>query len=261
MIDFSPNERYLVTWSNEPINVSRIPEGSVNPFTEEDEGNQIVIWDTLTGALLRSFPVVQTGDAPKAISWPMFKWAPTEKYFARCVAGQQISIYEAPSMGLVGKKSVKIDGVADFEWSPANPNSGDEKIFQKEEVLAYWTPEVGNQPARVTIMGVPSKEIIRTKNLFNVNEVSQVEASWLGISKAFVLMNFVSFPYSASFNGNHKVITSLSRLTATQRQRSQHSPTLRSSVCAKRKSQLKLWKSRRLLLLSLGSQRENDLPL
>ncbi|CAO3684189.1 unnamed protein product [Umbelopsis ramanniana] len=170
LIDFSPNERYLVTWSNEPINVSRIPEGSVNPFTEEDEGNQIVIWDTLTGALLRSFPVVQTGDAPKAISWPMFKWAPTEKYFARCVAGQQISIYEAPSMGLVGKKSVKIDGVADFEWSPANPNSGDEKIFQKEEVLAYWTPEVGNQPARVTIMGVPSKEIIRTKNLFNVNE-------------------------------------------------------------------------------------------
>ena len=74
-------------------------------------------------------------------------------------------------MGLVGKKSVKIDGVADFEWSPALPNSGDDKIFQKEEVMSYWTPEVGNQPARVTIMGVPSKEIIRTKNLFNVTDV------------------------------------------------------------------------------------------
>jgi translation initiation factor 3 subunit B len=172
LIDFSPNERYLVTWSNEPINVSRSPDGSPNPFTEDDEGNQIVIWDTVTGSLLRSFPVVQTGDAPKAISWPMFKWAPSEKHFARLVAGQQISIYEAPSMGLVGKKSVKIDGVADFEWSPAMPNSGDDKIFQKEEVLSYWTPEVGNQPARVTIMGVPSKEIIRTKNLFNVSDVS-----------------------------------------------------------------------------------------
>ncbi|KAG0170780.1 Translation initiation factor 3 subunit b [Apophysomyces sp. BC1034] len=169
LIDFSPNERYLVTWSNEPISLAKVPEGSPNPFSEYDEGNQIIIWDVHTGALLRSFPVVQTADAQKTIRWPMFKWSASEKYFARIVPGQ-LSIYEAPSMGLVDKKSIKIEGIVDFEWSPAKTDKSDDKILQKEDVLAYWTPEVGNQPARVTMMTVPSREIIRTKNLFNVSE-------------------------------------------------------------------------------------------
>ncbi|KAI9014379.1 eukaryotic translation initiation factor eIF2A-domain-containing protein [Phycomyces nitens] len=170
LIDFSPNERYLVTWSNDPISPSKIPEGSPNPFSEYDEGNQVVIWDVKTGALLRSFPVPQSADAQKTVRWPMFKWSASEKYFARIVPGQQLSIYEAPSMGLVDKKSIKIDGIADFEWSPAKADQSDSKIIQKEDVLAYWTPEIGNQPARVTMMTVPSKEIIRTKNLFNVTD-------------------------------------------------------------------------------------------
>ncbi|KAI8052584.1 eukaryotic translation initiation factor eIF2A-domain-containing protein [Gilbertella persicaria] len=170
LIDFSPNERYLVTWSNEPISLARLPE-SGHPFSEYDEGNQIIIWDIKTGSLLRTFPLVQTsGEEQKTVRWPMFKWSASEKHFARVVPGQQLSIYEAPSMGLVGKKSVKIQGIVDFEWSPAKGDTSDAKIYQKEEVLAYWTPEVGNQPARVCMMSVPSKEVIATKNLFNVSE-------------------------------------------------------------------------------------------
>lgn len=171
LIDFSPNERYLVTWSNEPINLSRLPENSPNPFTEYDEGNHILIWDIKTGALLRSFPSVQPEGQQKTVRWPMFKWSATDKYFARVVPGQQLSVYEAPSMGLVGKKSIKIEGIVDFEWSPARADKSDPKLNQKEEMLAYWTPEVGNQPARVTMMAMPSREIIRTKNLFNVTDV------------------------------------------------------------------------------------------
>ncbi|KAI7859386.1 eukaryotic translation initiation factor eIF2A-domain-containing protein [Circinella umbellata] len=169
LIDFSPNERYLVTWSNEPINLHRMPEGSNHPFSEYDEGNHILIWDIKTGGLLRSFPAVQS-DGNKTVRWPMFKWSASDKYFARAVPGQQLSIYEAPSMGLVGKKSIKIDGIVDFEWSPARADKNDPKLGLKEEILAYWTPEVGNQPARVTMLNVPSKEIIRTKNLFNVTD-------------------------------------------------------------------------------------------
>lgn len=172
LIDFSPNERYLVTWSNEPISLARFPENMPHPFTEYDEGNQVLIWDIRTGALLRSFPDVQTEGQQKTVRWPMFKWSPSDKFFARVVPGQQLSVYEAPSMGLVGKKSIKIEGIVDFEWSPALNDSSDAKLSQKEEMLAYWTPEVGNQPARVTMMGLPSKEIVRTKNLFNVNGVS-----------------------------------------------------------------------------------------
>ncbi|CAO3648577.1 unnamed protein product [Cunninghamella blakesleeana] len=175
LIDFSPNERYLVTWSNEPIQLSKIPEGSPNPFSEYDEGNQVIVWDVMTGALLRSFPSNANADnnnnnntssvanANKTVHWPMFKWSANEKYFARVIAGQQLSIYEAPSMGLVDKKSIKIPGIVDFEWSPPMKD-------RKDDVLAYWTPEVGNQPARVTLMNVPSKEITRTKNLFNVHD-------------------------------------------------------------------------------------------
>ncbi|KAI8641473.1 eukaryotic translation initiation factor eIF2A-domain-containing protein [Parasitella parasitica] len=170
LIDFSPNERYLVTWSNEPISLDRLPE-SGHPFGEHDEGNQVIIWDIKTGSLLRSFPLVQTaGDEQKTVRWPMFKWSASEKYFARVVPGQQLSVYEAPSMGLVGKKSIKAPGIVDFEWSPARDNSSDPKVSQKEEVLAYWTPEIGNQPARVSMMAIPSKEVIATKNLFNVSE-------------------------------------------------------------------------------------------
>ncbi|KAL9539140.1 hypothetical protein MBANPS3_010444 [Mucor bainieri] len=170
LIDFSPNERYLVTWSNEPISLDRLPE-SGHPFSDYDEGNQVVIWDIKTGSLLRSFPLVQAaGEEQKTVRWPMFKWSSSEKHFARVVPGQQLSVYEAPSMGLVGKKSIKAPGIVDFEWSPAKGDASDPKIYQKEEVLAYWTPEIGNQPARVSVMTIPSKEVIATKNLFNVSE-------------------------------------------------------------------------------------------
>lgn len=170
LIDFSPNERYLVTWSNEPISLARLPE-SGHPFSERDEGNQVIIWDIKTGSLLRTFPLVQTaGEEQKTVRWPMFKWSASEKHFARITPGQQLSVYEAPSMGLVGKKSIKTPGIVDFEWSPAKGDATDVKIYQKEEVLAYWTPEIGNQPARVSLMSVPSKEILATKNLFNVSE-------------------------------------------------------------------------------------------
>lgn len=71
-----------------------------------------------------------------------------------------IQVYEAPGMGLLDKKSIKVENVVDFEWSP------------KDHILSYWTPEVGNNPARVTLMRIPSREIIRTKNLFSVLDVS-----------------------------------------------------------------------------------------
>lgn len=154
----------------------------------------------MTGKLLRTFPMVveasTTGSEEqqqqqKRIGWPMFKWSPDEKYIGRVTPGQQISIYEVPSMGLLGKKSVKIDGVVDFEWCPLNDKEREElesiaSGTQREEVvgekkkaaspvrenvIAFWTPEVANQPARVTLMALPSRTMLRSKNLFNVHDV------------------------------------------------------------------------------------------
>lgn len=171
MMEFSPNENYVVTWSNRPITVQ---EG--NPILgPEEEGKQFLVWNVKTGALLRSFanvesPEEKTEDGPvkRKVSWPVFKWSADEKYVARLRPGVAIEIYELPGMGLLGKKSVKIDGVVNFEWCPATPKLAGRK--DQEQLLCYWTPEMENQTARVGLMTIPSKEIIRTRNLFNVSD-------------------------------------------------------------------------------------------
>ncbi|KAG8932068.1 Translation initiation factor 3 subunit b [Tulasnella sp. 419] len=184
LIDFSPNENYLVTWSQEAI-VLGTPGSQ---FTEEDEGNNLAVWDVKTGRLLRTFPAVPealpTADgAPaqkKTMPWPAMKWSPDDRYAARVTVGQQISVYELPGMGLLGKKSHKVDGVMDFEWCPLGDKDHDDAAKEKakkggaakekESVMAYWTPEISNQPARVTLLGFPSRTVLRVKNLFNVSD-------------------------------------------------------------------------------------------
>ncbi|KAJ6519931.1 hypothetical protein C8R45DRAFT_953296 [Mycena sanguinolenta] len=189
LIDFSPCEQYLVTWSNEPIVV---PEGAPQGpqyLSPDDEGNNIAVWDIKSGDLLRTFSTANENDPPgtkKQMQWPALKWSPDDKYVARVTPGQMISVHELPSMGLHGKKSIKIEGVVDFEWCPQGDKDREDaekdalaassaaaaKTAKKarENMLVYWTPEVANQPARVTLLGFPSRAILRQKNLFNVTE-------------------------------------------------------------------------------------------
>lgn len=131
-IDFSPGEKYLVTFSP---NQSRGTEGSV------------IIWEARTGMEKRQF----TADR-----WPVFKWSHDDKYFARMSGDGVLSIYETPSFGLLDKKSIKVSGMRDFSWSPT------------ENILAYWVAEDKDVPARVTLLEIPSKNEVRVKNLFNV---------------------------------------------------------------------------------------------
>jgi len=173
MADFSPGEKYLTTWSFKPIQV----EESHPIFTIEEDGKNYIIWDVATGKVLRSF---QTHDIPgptvdetgqpvkKKIAWPAFKWSADDKYVARMLEGQSISVYELPRMNLLDKTSIKIEGVKDFEWAPANPQRDGIKTY--EQLFCYWTPEIGSNPAKVGLMSIPSKEIVRTRNLFNVSD-------------------------------------------------------------------------------------------
>ncbi|KIY45493.1 translation initiation factor eIF-3b [Fistulina hepatica ATCC 64428] len=184
LIDFSPNEKYLVTWSNEPIT---LPEGAPQGpqyLSVDDEGNNLAVWDMATGHLLRTFSTADLTDSGnkeprnKPMAWPVLKWAPDDRFVARVTPKQMISVYELPSMGLHGKKSLKIEGVVDFEWCPFGDKdredaaNGKAKKFKepKENMLAYWTPEMTNQPARVTLLSFPSRQILRQKNLFHVTE-------------------------------------------------------------------------------------------
>lgn len=63
-----------------------------------------------------------------------------DKYFAR-LGKNIISVYETNTFSLLDKKSLKVENVVDFSWSPTDP------------IISLFVPEMGggNQPARVSI--------------------------------------------------------------------------------------------------------------
>ncbi|KFA65064.1 hypothetical protein S40285_03110 [Stachybotrys chlorohalonatus IBT 40285] len=182
LIAFSPTEKYLVTWSNRPIS---IPDEGHPVLSVEDDGKNYVIWDIDTAVPLRSFanldlPKADEGKPPPKLQWPAFKWSADDKYVARATQGQSISIYELPRMNLLDKTSIKIDGVMDFEWAPSTPQRDGVKTY--EQLICYWTPEIGSNPAKVGLMSIPSKQIVRTLNLFSVSDAKlhwQSEGAYL----------------------------------------------------------------------------------
>jgi len=52
-----------------------------------------------------------------------------------------LSVYETETFSLVDKKSLKVENIMDFCWSPTDP------------IIALFVPEMGggNQPARVSL--------------------------------------------------------------------------------------------------------------
>eukprot|EP00899_Mesostigma_viride_P013900 jgi/Mesvir1/22510/Mv18538-RA.2 len=157
LIDISPAEKFLISCSShEPSNPRDTQTVTLN------------IWDCRSGSLLRTFQgstdewAVGSSGVNGQMAWPVFKWAGggEDKYFAR-IGKNCISVYETATMGLIDKKSIKLDGVHDFSWSPGEP------------LLCAFVPESagGNQPARVSLYEVPSKAERRQKNLFSVSDV------------------------------------------------------------------------------------------
>jgi len=183
LVDYSPGEKYLTTWSNRPISV---PEEGHPSLSVDDDGKNYVIWDIETGKPLRSFanldvPGTEEGQpAKRKVQWPAFKWSSDDKYVARLNQGSSISVYELPKMVLLDKTSIKIEGVVDFEWAPAAPHREGVKTY--EQLFCYWTPEIGSNPAKVGLMSIPSKQVVRTLNLFSVTDAKlhwQSDASYL----------------------------------------------------------------------------------
>ena len=112
LIDFSPNEKYLCTWSYKPIEVAE--DDPV--LSEEEDGKHYIIWDLATGRVLRSFGMYDLATAPigpdgqpvkKQLPWPTFKWSADDKYVARMKEGEGIHVYELPSMKMMDKKPVR----------------------------------------------------------------------------------------------------------------------------------------------------------
>lgn len=158
-VAFSPCERYLYTFSELP------PDGRGPP------GFLLHVFETRTGRKLRTFEGSQgehaIGGAERpdgGMAWPAYKWsggAASGKGgpFLATMKRNAISVYAAPDMAMLDKKSVRAEGIHAFEWSPADP------------VLCAYQEEQGNLPARVVLLQFPSREEVRAKNLFSVADV------------------------------------------------------------------------------------------
>eukprot|EP00041_Stephanoeca_diplocostata_P010259 m.162919 g.162919 ORF g.162919 m.162919 type:complete len:646 (-) comp18088_c0_seq1:138-2075(-) len=140
VIDFSPSENYLITWSSDA------PADAQN-------AQAVVVWDIKSGARLRDF------DVGKEPEWPVLKWSHDDKYAAKMKDNHQmITVYEAPSMSILDKRSLKIKDVKDYQWSPT------------DNIISYWVPEEGNLPAKVVLLKLPERVEISSKNMYSVKE-------------------------------------------------------------------------------------------
>ncbi|XP_074557396.1 eukaryotic translation initiation factor 3 subunit B-like [Curcuma longa] len=155
-IDFSPGEKYIITYS------------SHEPSKPQDSHRIVInIFDVRTGKLMLDFKgnadEFATGGSGgvSGISWPVIRWGGgrEDKYFAS-IGKNVIAVYETETFTPVNIKSMKVDNVVDFSWSPTDP------------ILALFVPEQGggNQPARVSLVQIPGKEELRQKNLFSVSD-------------------------------------------------------------------------------------------
>lgn len=187
LIDFSPSERYLVTLSPEPIKLPPAdhPKRATFPFGPESEGHKLVIWDIATGLPVRTFALPPHLEQKSEMVWPLVKWSYDDKYVAR-MGPNALAIYDtADDFSLLDKKPIKIDDIIDFEWAPAGVKFANTKQNDPlAHVLAYWTPEVNNQTARVALLEVPTKKVLRTVNLFQVSDCKlhwQDKAEYLAV--------------------------------------------------------------------------------
>mmetsp|Transcript_21875 Transcript_21875/g.57057 ORF Transcript_21875/g.57057 Transcript_21875/m.57057 type:complete len:654 (-) Transcript_21875:119-2080(-) len=138
-ISFSPGEKYLVT------------------FSSRGDGVGIALfWDIAQERMVSEMQVRERSGGP------VIKWSHDDKYFAKLKDKkpdeehhQGITVFSTPAFEILDKKSIKIENVQGFEWSPT------------DNIISYWVPEAeqGNMPAKVVLMDIPSRKELTANNM------------------------------------------------------------------------------------------------
>ena len=76
-------------------------------------------------------------------------------------------------------------------------------------MIAYWVPEVDQIPAKVTLIEIPSRKEIRTKNLFLVQDVRTYVR---GYQVCFLMEYLLCASWYVNFMGNNRATLKLCRL-------------------------------------------------
>lgn len=116
------------------------------------------------------------------------KWSPDGNYAAK-VGVDIIQVFAVPSMALLDKKSIAAKDMLEFVWSP------------KTNLISYWAPGSGNQPAQIHIVEIPSRRDVCSRKVFDIQDgrmIWQSEGEYLcvnmtklsGKKKSYILMFF-----------------------------------------------------------------------
>lgn len=154
-IIFSPLETYMVTYA--------LP----NPASPAEPN--VLVWDVRADVRVRGLCVAAPAEGA---AWPQLVFSADEKYAAWAYA-DQLALYDtAAGFALLDRKAMEVPGIREAAWAPTGHK------------LLYWVPETENNPARVALIEVPSRVVLRTKNLFNVDACSfhwQSEGAYLAV--------------------------------------------------------------------------------
>jgi translation initiation factor 3 subunit B len=143
-IDFSPTEDFLLTWN-----------GSLP--SQEDE-NAVKIFRVLTGECVwktRTPTMSPNATANDNCVFPHFMWSKDGKYIAMMkvdtVYVRDTATFENIKDEGGQQRSLKYENLATFQWSP------------KDNIIALWTNEKDNNPARLLLVEIPSRKEIASR--------------------------------------------------------------------------------------------------
>ncbi|CCE65806.1 hypothetical protein TPHA_0N00250 [Tetrapisispora phaffii CBS 4417] len=163
----SPTEKYLVTYSSDPIVVDN--EDPECPFSTKNEGHQLCIWDISTGLLLVTLPVTTSVQ----LQWPIVRWSYNDEYCAR-LSGDRLVVHDVKKkFAPIDSKALTTTGIRDFSFAPTGVKLAPFRSTDEPSVLlSYWTPETNNMSCKATIVEVPRGRVLKTVNLVQVSNVT-----------------------------------------------------------------------------------------
>lgn len=147
-IEFSPNEEFLLTWNG------------TEPGRDE---NAVRIFRVLSGECMRKCHTPRVSPVNDNAMFPHFRWSKDGRFFAECNEST-ILVRDTLTFDLIKdeedrKRSLKYDNLQTFQWSP------------KDNIIALWTLEKANNPARLVLIELPSRTELAARSR------TQVEAT------------------------------------------------------------------------------------
>ncbi|VDL73112.1 unnamed protein product [Nippostrongylus brasiliensis] len=152
-IDFSPCEKYLVTYA----------ESAEKNHWGDDE-DCLRIWDVVTGEI--EYPKKSFCSCKYLIDI-CFMWSHDEKYFACLKAPEKdklekekkvngISVFDTEKFALVDGRNIIVENIKTFSWSPT------------QNIISYYAECTDSLPAEFGLVQMPTQQRLRSGRIYNV---------------------------------------------------------------------------------------------